>query len=128
MDESSLLFRESHEWASIDGDVCTVGISRFAVEQLTDIVYLELPEVGTEVLAGEPFGVIESVKAVNDLYAPVSGQVVKVNQALADDPAVLSEDPYDAGWMIRIRMTSDAETASLLDKAAYDVQIASETH
>ena len=128
MDESKLLFRKSHEWALVEGEICTVGISRFAVEQLTDIVYLELPEVGAEVTAGETFGVVESVKAVSDLYAPVSGEVIEVNQPLADDPAGLSDDPYDTGWMIKIRMAADANTAGLLDKSDYDAQIADEAH
>lgn len=128
MDESKLLYAATHEWAQIDGEVCTVGITRFAVEQLTDIVYIELPEKGATLTAGKSFGVIESVKAVSDLYAPVSGEVIDVNKKVVDDPAILSKDAYDTGWMLRVRLTGSPDTSKLKDKAAYDQQIASEHH
>lgn len=126
IDESALLYAETHEWARIEGNECVVGITRFAVEQLTDIVYVELPAVGAKLSAGRPFGVIESVKAVSDLYAPVAGEVVAINQAVATDPAILSQDPYDKGWMIRIKTAGPADTAKLKSKAQYDAQVAAE--
>src|SRR5919109_4793533 len=100
MNPKSLRYATTHEWASLEGDVCTVGISQFAVDQLTDVVYVELPEVGDHVFAGESFGEIESVKAVSDLYAPVNGEVTEINEALLDDPAAISKDPYGKGWLI----------------------------
>lgn len=128
MDESKLLYSPSHEWALIEGDTCTVGITRFAVEQLTDIVYVELPEPGKEVETGGTFGVIESVKAVSDLYAPVAGTVSEVNNAVADDPAILSEDPYEKGWLIKLKLSGTPDTSHLKSKAAYDEQVAGEAH
>lgn len=128
MDEMKLLYAETHEWAHLDGDTCTVGITRFAVEQLTDIVYVELPDVGRQVAAAAPFGVIESVKAVSDLYAPVAGEVIEVNKAVVNDPAILSQDPYTKGWMIKLRLTGPADTSKLKSKQAYDAQIAAEHH
>jgi len=124
MDEEQLLYAASHEWAKMDGDVCTVGITRFAVEQLTDVTYVELPPVGRAVAKGKSFGVVESVKSANDLYAPVSGEVVEVNTKVADDPASIGADPYDAGWMIKIKTTGTADLAGLMKKAEYDAQTA----
>src|ERR687884_474702 len=94
MDLSKYRFAESHEWATLEGDLCTVGITQFAVEQLTDVTYLKLPSVGTKVAAKTSFGEIESVKAVSDLYAPVAGEVVEVNRGLLEGPTLISEDPY----------------------------------
>lgn len=128
MDESTLRYRATHEWAAFDGSVCTVGITRFAVEQLTDIVYIELPAVGQKVKVGERFGVIESVKAVSDLYAPVGGEVVAVNQKVADDPSILGNDPYEAGWMIRVAMAGTLAGDDLMSKSAYDALIAASHH
>src|SRR5258708_20275646 len=104
MDPKSLRFAKSHEWASLDGGVCTVGITKFAVEQLTDVVYLALPDVGKKVSAGQSFGEIESVKAVSDLYAPVSGEVTEVNSKVTNDPALIAADPYGKGWMFKIKV------------------------
>lgn len=128
MDETKLLYAESHEWIHVEDAVCVIGITRYAVEQLTDIVYVELPEVGKSLAVGVPFGVIESVKAVSDLYAPVVGEVVAVNDKVADDPALLSEDPYEAGWMIKVRLAGTFDTSGLMDKDAYDRMCASESH
>src|SRR5262245_14150443 len=111
MDPKTLRYSKTHEWAGLEGDECVVGISQFAVEQLTDIVYVELPDVGDHVFAGEGFGEIESVKAVSDLYAPVSGEVVAVNEKLLNDPTVLTKDPYGKGWMVKIK----AEPGTTLD-------------
>jgi len=118
-------YQKSHEWARPDGDEVVFGISAFAVEALQDLVFIELPAPGDTVTAGQPFGEIESVKAVSDLFAPVGGEVTAVNEALEEDLEILKTDPYDAGWMVRIRPTGDAAAAleSLLDAAAYQALI-----
>src|SRR4030081_3123418 len=100
MDPKTLRYATTHEWASLEGDLCTVGITKFAVDQLTDVVYIELPEVGDHVFAGDSYGEIESVKAVSDLYSPVNGEVVSVNDAVVNDPSLVAGDPYGKGWMI----------------------------
>jgi len=128
MDISSFKFRNSHEWVSVEGDIATVGISEFAVKQLTDLVYIELPSAGDSFDAGSQFGEVESVKAVSDLYSPVAGTVVEVNEELADDLAVLSEDPYGKGWMMRLKMSDVAGLNSLLDATAYQAHCNSESH
>jgi glycine cleavage system H protein len=128
MDLSKLRYMKSHEWADIQGEVCTVGITQYAVDQLTDVTHLQLPSAGTAVTAGQPFGEIESVKAVFDLYAPVSGTVLEVNPAPRSDPAVINADPYGKGWMIKIKMAPDAKTDHLLTVERYQQQIASEGH
>tara|TARA_B100000029_G_C17534642_1_gene944425 strand:- start:1336 stop:1722 length:387 start_codon:yes stop_codon:yes gene_type:complete len=119
MDPATLKFAKSHEWLAIDGDQATVGITDFAVESLTDLVYIELPEVGRHLSAGEVFGEVESVKAVSDLYAPVDGEVIEVNTGLPDDLDALGDDPFGRGWMIRLSVTDAAAVASLLDETAY---------
>lgn len=129
MDESKLLYTATHEWVLIGNDeVCTVGITRFAADQLTDIVYVELPALGTQLKPGQTFGVIESVKAVSDLYSPCTGEVVAVNQAIVDNPALLNDDPYDKGWMIKIRAPGTVALSGLLPKKTYDAKIAAEKH
>lgn len=111
-------YSASHEWAMADGDVVRVGITSFAAEQLGDIIYLDLPEVGREVEAGSAFGEIESVKAVSDLIAPISGEVVEVNEPVADDLDAIADDPWSA-WMIAIAPSDPAQMDALLDAAAY---------
>src|ERR1700758_3862689 len=101
MDPKSLRYNESHEWASVEGDVCTVGITQFAVEQLTDVVFVELAKPGKNFAAKDAFGQIESVKSVNDLYAPVAGVILAKNDAVEKDPTLVSSDPYGKGWMIK---------------------------
>lgn len=128
MNEDALLYSASHEWTRVEGDVCVVGITRFAVEQLTDVTYVELPPVGRAVTKGKPFGVIESVKSANDLYAPVSGEVVEVNTRVADDPASIASDPYGEGWMIKIRTSAKPDLGGLMKKADYDAQTAAGGH
>jgi glycine cleavage system H protein len=128
MDPQSLRYAKSHEWAFLDGGLCTVGITKFAVEQLTDVVYLALPDVGKRVDAGQPFGEIESVKAVSDLYAPVSGAVAEVNNKVTNDPALISADPYGKGWMIKIKVEPGTTLAHLMTLEQYEQQIASEQH
>src|ERR687888_1507201 len=104
MDPKKLRYATTHEWASLEGDVCTVGISKFAVEQLTDVVYLDLPDVGDHVFAGDSFGEVESVKAVSDLYAPVDGEVTAVNEKVIEDPSRVTSDPYGKGWMVKVKV------------------------
>ena len=125
-----LRYAKTHEWARIEGDVCTVGITQFAVEQLTDVVAVELPRVGKPLVASEEkgFGVIESVKAVSDLYAPVNGEVLEVNKSVANDPAQVAADPYGKGWLIKIKMAPGANASHLLTAEQYEEQIASQGH
>jgi glycine cleavage system H protein len=122
-----LRYMPSHEWARLEGDVCTIGISQFATEQLTDIVYVELPHVGDHVFAGQSFGEIESVKSVNDLYSPVNGEVIEVNEAVVNDPSIISTDPYVKGWMLKIKVESTKLTG-LLTAEQYAKQVASQGH
>ena len=133
MKPDKLLFAKTHEWVAVDRDssgkpLATVGISAFAVEELTDLVHIELPAVGTKVSAGRPLGEIESVKAVSDLYSPVDGEVVEVNTDLASHLERLNDDPYGAGWMVKIRVSDDAALKSLVDYATYQKQCAEESH
>ncbi|MCA9106717.1 MAG: glycine cleavage system protein GcvH [Planctomycetales bacterium] len=126
MDPQQMLFAETHEWVAIeeqgDSKVATIGVSQFAVEQLDGVVYVELPRVGEQVAAGASFGEVESVKAVSNLYCPVDGEVVEVNESLKDSPALMSDDPYGQGWVAKVKLSSDAALGKLLDKAAYDKQ------
>ncbi len=133
MEPKELRYAKTHEWVHVDRDakgqkIATIGISHFAVEALTDLVYIELPEVGRRVKAGESFGEIESVKAVSDLYSPVDGEIVEVNGSLADHLEQFHDDPYGAGWIVKIKMTDDAGLADLLDYEAYEKQCAEEGH
>ena len=114
-----LKYRESHEWVKVEGDVATVGITDYAQSELGDVVYVELPEVGREVTAGDPVAVIESVKTASDIYAPLSGEIVAVNEALADSPELVNEDPYGKGWLFKIRIKDKAELENLLDAEGY---------
>jgi glycine cleavage system H protein len=122
----SLKYTKEHEWTRVSGNSATVGITAFAKDQLGDVVYLELPEVGTKVTRGQPFGVVESTKAVSELFAPVSGKVTRVNQALVDAPEGVNDDPHERGWMIEIEMSSPAEAEDLLSSQQYEELLASE--
>ncbi|MDR3617790.1 MAG: glycine cleavage system protein GcvH [Paludisphaera borealis] len=128
MDPAQLRYAPTHEWVDIQGDTATVGISKFAVDQLTDLLTIELPSVGTHVVAGKSFGEVESVKSVNDVYAPISGEVVAVNEPLASNVQLLSEDPYAKGWLVKIKVADPAEADKLLDYAAYEKKIAEDEH
>lgn len=114
-----LRYTATHEWVRVEGDVATVGITQVAVDQLTDLVFVDLPSSGVGVEAGRPFGEIESVKAVSELISPVSGKVTEVNSSVSGDPTVISADPYGAGWLIRIRMSDSSKVNGLLDAAGY---------
>jgi glycine cleavage system H protein len=112
-------YTREHEWAREQGGVVTVGITGYATDQLGDVVFVELPEVGRKLDAGKTFGVVEAVKTVSDLYAPVAGEVVEVNAALGDNPAVVNADPYGQGWMVKIKLADAASFKSLLSSADY---------
>jgi glycine cleavage system H protein len=122
---SDLRYTKDHEWLRLDGSEGVVGITDFAQEALGDVVFVELPAVGTALKAGQTFGVVESNKTVSDLFAPVDGTVVAVNEALRDQPEVVNQDPYGAGWMVRIAING-APAADLLDAAGYAAHVASE--
>jgi glycine cleavage system H protein len=128
MEPDNLLFASTHEWIAVDEDreTGTIGISAFAVEQLTDLVYIELPEVGKPVTAGEPLGEIESVKAVSDLYSPITGEIIEVNTGLVDSLETFSTDPYGKGWIAKVKILDKSTLEKLLDFAAYQKQCAAE--
>jgi len=115
----NLKYTREHEWARQKGEKVLVGVTDFAQDQLGDVVYVELPAVGDEVKKGESFGVVESTKAVSELYAPISGKVVEVNDPLVESPETVNDDPYEEGWMIAIEPSDPRELAELLDVAAY---------
>ncbi len=114
-----LRYSKEHEWAKVEGRRVRVGITKFAADRLSDVVYVELPKVGTEVAFMQPFGVVESVKAVSDLYAPVSGKVVEINEALVEKPEVINTDPYGEAWLIVVEPRDLGELAQLLDAGTY---------
>jgi glycine cleavage system H protein len=120
---TDLKYTKDHEWIRINGDTADIGITDFAQQQLGDIVYVELPDVGRQLTAGESFGSIESVKAVSELFAPMSGQVIEVNPALKDHPEAVNSQPHDS-WMVRVRLSDSSAGASLLDSADYERLIA----
>ena len=120
-------YTESHEWVQAEGDVATVGITDFAQSQLGDVVFLELPSVGRMLEAGDSFGVVESVKAASDLYSPVSGSVVEVNEALSDNPETVNRDPLGEGWLIKVRLNGDLGEG-LLDEAGYKAVTEGQSH
>jgi len=121
-----LKYTESHQWARPDGEVATIGITDYAQDQMGDLVYVELPEVGDDVTTGAPFGQVESVKAVSDVNSPVSGEVTEVNEALVDAPEIVNKDCYGDGWLIKVKMSDPPELGALLDSAAYQEHLAKE--
>ncbi|HEY5425139.1 MAG TPA: glycine cleavage system protein GcvH [Candidatus Tumulicola sp.] len=116
----NLLYSKEHEWVKIDGDTATVGITEYAQNALGDVVYVELPKVGLKIDQFANVGVIESVKAVSDLFTPISGEVLEVNAGLTDDPAAVNKEPYGNGWLFRLRISDPSETAQLLAAAEYE--------
>jgi glycine cleavage system H protein len=116
---NDLLYTKDHEWARVAGNVATVGVTRFAVDQLGDVTQVDLPKEGETLRQGEVFGTVESVKAVSDLFAPFTGKVVKVNTPLSEAPQNVNEEPYDEGWMIQIELGKPEETKALMDAEAY---------
>jgi glycine cleavage system H protein len=121
-----LKYSKEHEWVSSEEEVATIGITDHAQEQLGEIVFIELPAVGDKISKDDPFGVIESVKAVSDIYAPVSGTVVAINEDLPESPETVNEDPYGDGWLIKIKINDEAEFDDLMDSAEYEEMIAEE--
>jgi glycine cleavage system H protein len=128
IDPTTLKYTPTHEWVSLDGDVATIGISKFAVEQLTDLIMIDLPKVGSKVTTGKGFGEIESVKAVSDLYAPVGGEVVAVNADVMSDVQILAEDPYSKGWLIKVKVDDTSGLDRMLDYQTYQTQIVDQAH
>jgi glycine cleavage system H protein len=116
----NLHYTPEHEWVSIEGGVASVGITDFAQQALGDVVYVSVPAAGETVTAGEPCGEVESTKSVSDLYAPVDGEVIEANPEIDDDPGLVNTDPYGAGWLLKIRLASDAEPGGLLSAEEYD--------
>jgi glycine cleavage system H protein len=121
-----LKYLDSHEYVRLDGDIATIGISAFAVDQLGDIVFLELPEIGDKLVKGETFGTVESVKAVEDLNAPVTGTVIERNTVMVDDPEQVAEDPYGEGWLLKLRIDDSDELDEALSAAEYRQQVEGE--
>lgn len=119
-----LKYTEEHEWVLVEDDIVTIGITDFAQDQLGDVVFVELPEEGNTLDAGKALGVVESVKAVSDIYAPVSGEVVEVNEELPDEPEVLNNSPYEDGWMVKLKLADSAQLDGLMSAAAYQDFIA----
>jgi glycine cleavage system H protein len=120
------LYAKSHEWAKIEGDTATFGITDFAQQQLGDLTYVELPSVGDTFAAGDEFGSVESVKAASELYAPVGGEVVEINESLEDAPEKVNADPYGEGWLVKVKISGAPE--GLLDAAGYQAAVESEDH
>ena len=121
---SELKYSKEHEWVLVEGDTAVIGISDFAQESLGDVVFVELPEVDSSVEAGQSCGVVESVKAVSDIYSPVTGEIVEVNEDLPDSPETVNSAPYDDGWIAKIKMTDPAELDALMDAETYSIFVA----
>ncbi|MBI3864056.1 MAG: glycine cleavage system protein GcvH [Planctomycetia bacterium] len=128
MDPQKLKYAKSDEWVHLEGDVATVGITDFAVKALTDLVYIDLPKPGKALKAGEPFGVVESVKAASDMYSPVTGEVIESNSRLADDLGKLSDDPFGAGWLMKVKVSDKNLSSELMDRAGYEKHWATRAH
>ncbi len=116
-------YLKTHEWHKLDGDVCTIGISQFAADELTDVTYVSLPAAGTEVIANQPFGEIESVKATSDLSSGISGVVTEINGRLDDSPELVNDDSFGEGWMIKVKLSDPAALDALLTAEAYEAQL-----
>ncbi|MDY0087990.1 MAG: glycine cleavage system protein GcvH [Coriobacteriia bacterium] len=123
---TDLVYDKEHEWVRLEGDVATVGISEFAQNQLGEVVYVDLPSAGDAAISGEPFGEIESVKSVSELYAPADGEIIAVNEALVDAPETVNEDPYGEGWMIRIKLADPSQIDGMLSAEQYEAFVSEE--
>jgi len=121
---SNYRYTKEHEWVRAEGDVATVGITDYAQHELGDVVFVEMPKPGTKLNAGQSFGTVESVKAVSDIYAPVSGEVTEVNSALSDAPETINKDPHGKAWLIKLKLANSSELAKLMDSVAYEAFIA----
>jgi glycine cleavage system H protein len=120
---AGLKYAKSHEWVRVAGDIATVGITDHAQHELTDIVFVEVPEVGDKVKAGDACAVVESVKTASDIYSPLSGEIIEANKSVVDDPALVNSEPYDGGWLFKIKLSNAAELNSLLTPESYKAQI-----
>jgi len=120
---ADLRYHADHDWARIEGDTAVCGITWYAQDQLGEVVFFEPPAAGTEITAGEPYTEVESVKAVSDVIAPLSGEIIESNAALGDDPAPINDDPYGDGWMVKVKLADPAQADSLLDAAAYEATL-----
>jgi glycine cleavage system H protein len=118
-----LLYHSEHDWARVEGDEATFGITWYAQDALGEVVYFDLPKVGATVSSGEAYAEVESVKAVSDVYAPLSGEIVAVNEGLADQPESINEDPYGKGWLVKVKLSDPSERDSLMDAAAYEASL-----
>jgi glycine cleavage system H protein len=125
---NDLRYTKTHEWVHVDGDVATIGITDYAQNELGDITYLELPEIGSQVTQNEPLGVIESVKAASDIYAPVSGEVIERNEQVIESPDLVNRSPYDEAWLVKVRMSNPSELDSLMNAEEYDAFAAEAVH
>ncbi|MBW8729093.1 MAG: glycine cleavage system protein GcvH [Inquilinus limosus] len=123
---STVYFTQDHEWIRVDGDIATVGITDFAQKQLGDVVFVELPEAGRTLDAGDPFGVVESVKAASEVFAPVSGTITEANEELTNTPELVNEDPTGEAWFIKLKLSDAGQLKGLMDQAAYDAFIKDE--
>ena len=119
-------YTKEHEWLNVEGSQATLGITDYAQQELGDVVFVELPKVGAQFKAGQSFGTVESVKAVSDIFSPVSGEITEINSALADAPEKINQDPHGAAWLVKIRLADPKETAGLMDAAAYQAYIAAQ--
>lgn len=117
---AELLYHPEHDWARVDGDAATFGVTWYAQDALGEVVFFDPPEVGTQVTKDEPYTEVESVKAVSDVFAPLSGEIVEVNRALTDSPETINEDPYGEGWLVKVRLSDASETNSLMDAETYE--------
>lgn len=116
----NLKYTKTHEWVMVDGDVATLGLTDHAQQELGDVTYLELPDAGDSLSAGEPFGVVESVKAASDIYSPVDGEVVERNESAVDAPEVINQSPYDGAWLIKVKLSNTSQLDNLMDAASYE--------
>ena len=116
-------YTKEHEWVSVNGDMATIGITDYAQHELGDVVYVEMPAAGAKLKAGEPFGTVESVKAVSDIYAPISGVVTEINSALGPAPELVNQDPHAKGWLVKVKLAQPAEVSGLMDAAAYQTYV-----
>ncbi len=114
------VYSESHEWYKVDGDILTIGLTTYAVDQLTDVTFVEMQEVGTEIAPGESVGEVESVKTTSDIYSAAGGEIIEVNDALSDNPEMVNNDPYGDGWLLKIKVTDRGNLDDCMDAAAYD--------
>ena len=120
-----LLYHPEHDWARVDGEEATFGITWYAQDALGELVFFDAPDVGSQVKKDEPYTEVESVKAVSDVFAPLSGEVLAVNEALSENPETVNEDPYGAGWLVRVKLSDPSETEALMDAAAYEATLSS---